>query len=244
MRLQSLDQPAGKFAVVVIDHRDRNIADDLAEIGLRVEHRVHHRCQHKQSEHPTIAKHAAPFGCKCPCNAPCRSLGFRFGIIDIAQSVPRNAAEAQPDQQGQHDGQPAQHGERLGRDAHRRAARGLVEQNLHVPSKRQDRAPRAREPTHRQHRKTHTGIAKSRRDDQAGQTETERHVARQHLHQAADHLVGNDQQRRGRRHQQGTAAKADAEPHVENAHHQHEHQHVDDVIGQQLADQRGGNAVP
>ena len=36
----------------------------------------------------------------------------------------------------------------------------------------------------------------------AGQAEAERQVARQQLHQAADHLVGDDQQRGGDRHQQ------------------------------------------
>ena len=198
-----LDQPAGEFAVVVVDHRDRNVAHDLAEIGLRVENRVEHGRKHEQPEHAAIAQHTPPLRRERSGDAGCRSLRRRLDLLRDRQSAPDQGAEAEPDQQGQHDGEAAQHGERFGGDAHRRAARGLVEQDLDIPAQRQDRAPRARERTHRQHGKTHAGIAEGRRDDQAGQAEAERHVARQQLHQAADHLVGNDQQRRRGRHQHG-----------------------------------------
>ena len=77
VRLQRLDQPAGEFAVVVVDHRDRDVAHDLAEIGLRVEDRVEHGCKHKQPEHAAIAQHPPPLGRERAADAGRRRLRRR-----------------------------------------------------------------------------------------------------------------------------------------------------------------------
>ena len=37
VRLQALDQPSAEFAAVLVHHGDRDIADKLAQIGLRIE---------------------------------------------------------------------------------------------------------------------------------------------------------------------------------------------------------------
>jgi hypothetical protein len=78
----------------------------------------------------------------------------------------------------------------------RRAARGLIEKDLYIPSERQDRAPNTRKTVHRQHGKPDAGITECGRHDDASQAEPDRHIARQQLHQAADQLIGDDQKRR------------------------------------------------
>ena len=60
VRAEGLDQAAAEFRVVLIDDGDRNVADELAEIGLRIEERVEDRREHEQAEHPPVAEHASP----------------------------------------------------------------------------------------------------------------------------------------------------------------------------------------
>ena len=114
VRLQRLDQPAAEFAVVLVHHRDRNVAHDLAQIRLRIEERVEHRRQHEQREHAAIGKRPPPLRREGPRDAGRCRPGRRLDLLGNCQAAPDQRAEAQPDQQRENHGDAAEDGERLG----------------------------------------------------------------------------------------------------------------------------------
>jgi hypothetical protein len=61
-RIQGLHDAAAELAQIVVDHRDRDLAQDLVEIGLRVVEAVDQRRNYQQDKGPTRREHAAPFG--------------------------------------------------------------------------------------------------------------------------------------------------------------------------------------
>ena len=67
--IEGLDQAAAQRRAVVVNYRYRNLADELAEIGLRVEYAVEYRSNDHQAEDPAVGEHAAPFADKRARNA-------------------------------------------------------------------------------------------------------------------------------------------------------------------------------
>ena len=242
MRFQRLNQPATDFGIVLVDHSDGDLADDLAEIGLRIKECVEDRRQYEQAEHALVVQHAPPLGQERSGEAALVPVGRRFRFGRDREVATAERAEAQPYQQCQGEGERAKNGEWFRRLAQRNPARRLVEQDLDIPAQRQHGAPDARERPHSDHGKPDARIAERGRHDDGGEAEAQGQVAGQQLHQATDHLVSDNQQRGRHCHQQRTAAEADAEQNVEDADHQHEHRHQDDIVRQQLADQRGADA--
>src|SRR5205807_9523540 len=59
--VEGLDQAAAQIGPVVIDDRDRDLANELPEIGLRVEHAVQHRGYDQHAEDAAVGEHTAPF---------------------------------------------------------------------------------------------------------------------------------------------------------------------------------------
>jgi hypothetical protein len=66
-----------RLAQIVVDHRDRDLAQDLVEIGLRVIEAVDQRRPHQQDEGSTGREHAAPFGGEGSADSARRGRGRR-----------------------------------------------------------------------------------------------------------------------------------------------------------------------
>ena len=113
-----------------------------------------------------------------------RSAGFATG--ERRQPPPGEAAEEQ--------GQCREDGERPGGIADRRAARRLIEQDLHVPAQRQDRSPAPGEGLHAGDGKADTGIAEGGRDHDGREAEPERQIADEQDQQGCQPLIGGDEQ--------------------------------------------------
>ena len=64
MRVKHLDELAAERGLVLIDHRDRHIAQDLPQIGLRIVQPVKQRSEDHQTEHVAVGEDAPPFGGK------------------------------------------------------------------------------------------------------------------------------------------------------------------------------------
>ena len=59
---ERLDQAAAEVGIVLVDDGDGNVANNLAQVWLRIEHRVEHRGENEQAEDAAVAEHAAPLG--------------------------------------------------------------------------------------------------------------------------------------------------------------------------------------
>src|SRR5271166_4397353 len=59
-RVQGLYDASAQLAEVIIDNRDRDLAQDLVQIGLRVIDSVDQRPNHQQNESATEREHAPP----------------------------------------------------------------------------------------------------------------------------------------------------------------------------------------
>src|SRR5262245_39910168 len=60
-RIEGLYDPAAELALVAIDNRDRDLAQDLVEVRLRVIDAVDQWPDHQQDEGAAQRKHAPPF---------------------------------------------------------------------------------------------------------------------------------------------------------------------------------------
>ena len=94
MRPQRLDQSAAKLALVLIHHDDRNIPNDLSQIGLWIEHRVEYRRQHEQPENAAITQGPAPLGRERPRDTGRCSRERRFVVARNGQAKPDQRAFA------------------------------------------------------------------------------------------------------------------------------------------------------
>ena len=59
-RIKRLDEPAAEIAEIIVDDRDRKLAQDLIQIGLRIIDAVNQRSQEQHAEGAPRSKHAAP----------------------------------------------------------------------------------------------------------------------------------------------------------------------------------------
>ncbi len=218
--VQGLHDAAAELAQVVVDHGDRNLAQDLAEIGLRVIKAVEHRPRDQQQEGAANPEHAAPFGGEGATDARGGNRsrhGFRRRRM--ARQVSCERAQAHECEQRIEHGERREHCEWTGGIVERKAARRLAEQHGHVPAQRQDRAPGQRERIHRQDGKADARETKRGRHHETGQAEPGREVAHQELQQGAQREITDDE-KRARGHDHGDiAAERDAEQPLENERH-------------------------
>ena len=94
--VQGLDDRAAEFAQVVVDDRDRDLAENLAEVGLRIVEAVDQRRDEQKDEGAAERQHAPPFGGECSADAArrCgRRRRFRHGRC--AARAPCDHAQAQ-----------------------------------------------------------------------------------------------------------------------------------------------------
>ena len=238
-RVQRLHDASAQLAEVVVDDRDRDLAQDLVEIGLRVKDAVDQRRNHQQDESATDRQHAPPLGSEGAADAARhRGGGDRCGSGCSAGHAPRDHAQAEQRKQRVEHGKRCQRRERARGFGKRQSARRLPQQNRHVPAHRQDCAPGLRERVHPERGKADAGVAERRRDDEARQAETSREVAHQKLHQRAQCQIADDQQRRRNDDHRHIAFERDPEQSLQNERHR---QHDDEENPEQrreLARQR------
>ena len=149
-RVQRLDDPAAEFAQIVVDDRDRNLAQDLVQIGLRIVDAVDQRRQDQQDEG---AAHSRARAAIRPAKAPPMPRGAAAAARCPAaalrsQPLRARVAQAQQRQQRKEQRQSRQRREGNGGIRDRQAPRRLSEQHGHVPAQRQDRAPGLRKGIH------------------------------------------------------------------------------------------------
>ncbi len=235
--VQALDDVAAQLRGVVVDHGDRHGADELSEIGLRIEHAIEKRCQHKQAERAPVAQNAPVFrGKGAEESDPLRPVfrcvrsRRRWGFAGDRPQPKRR--EAEKSQRQRREGS-----ERLERIHGRHAARRLIEQDLDVPAQRQQRAPDPREAAHRQNGKADAGKAEGGRADDAREGEAESEVAGEQLEKRPDRQIAHDQQASGGARQRGTAAERHLVAAMDGKTRGDQQEHEDAEIGGELADQ-------
>ena len=167
--VQCLSEIATKLGVILVDDRNRYVAQQLAEIGLRIEETVDNRRHHDQAEDAAVVEDATHFGEHCVPDADAREgrLGRRR-LGDASRHRPDDGAEAQQGKAEQRGAKRAQYHERFGGARCWQSANRLVEQDLDVPTQRQQRPPEAREAAHRQQWKADARKAKGRIAEDGG----------------------------------------------------------------------------
>ena len=179
-RVQGLHDALAQIAQVVVDDRDRDLAQDLAQIGLRVINAVDQRRHDQDGEGAAHSEHAPPLGRKGLADAARRGGGRRwFRPRRFAADAGRDRAQAKEREQREEHGQSRQRRERARGILQRQPACRLPEQHLHVPAQRQDRAPGDRKRVHGEDRESDPGKTECRRDDEAGEPKPGRQVAHQ-----------------------------------------------------------------
>ncbi len=209
--VEGLDQAAAERGAVVVDDGDRDLADELAEIGLRIEHAVKYRSDDHQTEGAVVGEHAAPFPDKAAGDAAAGAVR-RQGFVRFAQRLRRKLPQPPPGEGEEAERHACENREGRGRGVDRRAARGLVEQDLLVPAQRQQGPPAARKPVHRHDRHPDPGKAEGRRRDDRDEAQGQSEVAHQQHQESGERLVGGDEQDRGGDHHRHIAAIGQLEP--------------------------------
>ena len=208
--VQGLNEIAAHFRVILVDDRDRYVAQELVEIGLRIKDAVKNHAW-RSPEDAAVVEDATHFGEHCSPNADARKgrLGGRR-LGDAPHRGPGDGAEAQPAEPEQDAGEPPQDQERLRGARCRQSAHRLVKQDLDVPAQRQQVSPEAREGAHSQQRKADARKAKSRIAEDCGEAQADRELACEELQQAPERKIGDDQKACGGAHQHRVASKGNA----------------------------------
>ena len=221
--VQGLNEISTELSVILIDDRDRDVAQQLAQIGLRIKQAIDERREHDQAEDAAIIEDATKFGEHCIPDAVTRKgvLGRRR-LGDGARRG--QSAQPLPAKREEHHRQRAQDHERLDGVRCRQSANRLVEQNLDVPAQRQQGAPELRETVHRQDWEADAGKAEGRIAHEGGEAHPERQIAGEQLEQTAERKIGEQQKTRRGPHQQRVAAKRNVEEAMDYAgvHDHHE----------------------
>ena len=161
MRVEHLDELAAERGLVLIDHRDRHVAQDLPQIGLRIVQPVEQRSEDHQTEHVAVGEDAPPFGGKrAGDSAAGRSDDRRLRMP--SHRHPGEEAQAQPRQRQKDQRHRGEDRKRASRGVDRRSARRLVEQDAKIPAQWQDLAPKPRERLHADDREPDARIAEGR----------------------------------------------------------------------------------
>ncbi len=170
-RIQGLHDIAAELAQVVVDDCDRDLAQDLVEIRLRVIEAVDERPHHQQHKGSADREHAPPLANKGSTNAARRRGSCcRLRFPRRTGRACRDRTQAQEREQRVERGERRQHGEGPRGFIERQPARRLPEQHGHVPAQRQNGAPGQRKRVHAQNWKSDPGVAERGRDDEAGET--------------------------------------------------------------------------
>ena len=240
IRIEGHDEPTAELRLVEIDHGNREMAKDLAEIGLRVEDAIEHRGDHHQPHHAAVSQDAANLGDDDASTSRCRRRG-------TAERIPRQPdapALRRASAASRHQARPpksranaGEDGERPGGIGNRRAARGLVEEDLHVPAQRQDGSPAPGEGLHAGDGKADTGIAEGGRDHDGREAEPQRQIADEQDQQGCQPLIGGDEQTGRGDHHPLIAAKGNLIGPVDDQQQHDHHQHEDGEERRQLAGQ-------
>ena len=160
---KGLDEVPAERRTIVVDHRDRDLAHQLPEIGLRVEDAIEQRRDDQQAEDRPIRHHATPFRKE---GRPDPGFARFIGRSAFGPRLEREPAHQRPGGGKEADRHRREDCVRQRRGMGRRAPCGLVEKDLLVPAKRQERSPGARKASHRQHGNADPGEAEGgRRDD-------------------------------------------------------------------------------
>jgi hypothetical protein len=137
-----LDQATAERGAVVVGDGDRDLANKLAEIGLRIEHAVKDRSDDDKAEGATVGEHAAPFADKAAGDAAAGTVR-RDEFVLFLLALQRKLPQPPPGEGEDAERRPGEDREGRGRGVLRGAARRLVEQDLLVPAQR-NTAPQAR----------------------------------------------------------------------------------------------------
>ncbi len=70
--VQRLDEAAAQRAMIMVDDRNGRAAEELAEIGLRIENAVKQRRQHEEGKDAAVREHAMPLGAERAADAASR----------------------------------------------------------------------------------------------------------------------------------------------------------------------------
>ena len=99
--VQGLNEIAAELGMVLIHDRDGYAAQQLAEIGLRVEETVEDGREHDEAEHASIVEDATPFGDHRDADAAPRPARLRIGggldgATGLARAMARRRNQARP----------------------------------------------------------------------------------------------------------------------------------------------------
>jgi hypothetical protein len=169
-----LDQAAAKCRAVVVDDGDRDLANELPEIGLRIEHAVKHRSDNKHAEDAAIGEHAAPFADKGADNA---AALLRQRAVFFTPGLRRQRAQPPPREHNRPSAIPARNRESRRRGVYRRPARRVVKQEELIPAQRQQCAPGLEKPFMARIGMPTPGKAEGRRRDNRNEAQTQGKIA-------------------------------------------------------------------
>src|SRR5262249_53861912 len=110
-----------------------------------------------------------------------RRVPLALDLQGAAGRPARQAPQPQPVEQEEQNRHSRQDHEGLRGGMYRCTARRLIEEDLNVPTQRQERAPAARERLHRDYREANPGIAEGGRAENAREAEAERQLADEEL---------------------------------------------------------------
>ena len=146
--IQALDEPSAQLRGIVVDDGNRHGADELPEIGLRIEHAVDQGGEDEQAQRAAIAERAAIFGGEGSHDAGPRGPFHDRRRLD-RRGLSGDGSQAEPREAEERRGQCREDDQRPDRIGGGHAARGLIEQDLDVPAQRQQRSPGLGEIAHR-----------------------------------------------------------------------------------------------
>ena len=240
---QGLHEIAADFGVVLIDGRDRDSTQELAEIGLRIEQAVDDRGEDNQAEDPAVVEDTSNLGGHRASYARNSERWLSWLGLRRARGRRGDRCEPQPAEPEQGDRKRAEDHEWRDGARRRQSAHRLVKQDLDVPAQRQKGAPEAREAVHGQDWKSDAGKAKRRIANDRGHAHADREISGEKLKQPAKRKIGDDEQAGRRPHQHRVAAKGNIEEAVDDAGVGDHHQNKNRKQRRELAEKPGERAA-
>src|SRR3954447_8602303 len=161
MGVERLDDGPADLGTVVIDDSDRDVANELPDVRLRIEDRIEERSHDDETEGAGVPQHAAVLVTEGAGDADApRKSGWRKRLWP-RRRVAKNAPRPEPGKAEQDHRQSAEPSEGLDRVVGGHTAGRLIEQDLDVPAKRQQRTPRLPERSHSEGGKADAGETES-----------------------------------------------------------------------------------
>src|SRR3954468_8281057 len=148
MGVERLDDGPADLGTVVIDDSDRDVANELPDVRLRIEDRIEERSHDDETEGAGVPQHAAVLVAEGAGDADApRKSGWRKRLWP-RRRVAKNAPRPEPGKAEQDHRQSAEPSEGFDRVVGGHTAGRLIEQDLDVPAKRQQRTPHLPERSH------------------------------------------------------------------------------------------------